>query len=285
MAHKNPTTEQVRRMIRRRRAIDAPAVVAPNRRMLEPGAPDHATAATTRQAALQAVQKQAGNQTAQRAVAQRSEPTIRDTKLGVLLIAGEGKPIPTIRDVQRDMPVSASVYERLREVVDILVGGSTEIEMKGEGSFRLATLLDLAWLFKQPSGRELIESIARAGKRIKIEEAKSGGDGLRALAEQDATVRPDGTPGRGSEIELRYGPESWSPSGTIEQFEKRKPAQGLARSLVQMLPMLTGTAPSTRERDPVANGAQATGPDPLLETIRRENRFRAAFGMPLRPEE
>jgi len=254
--------------------------------MLAAGAPAHTTAASARQEALRTVQAQAGNQTAQRALAQlAATPTTRDTKLGVLLIAGEGKPVPAINDPKRDMPVTASVYDRLHEVVDILVGGTTDIDLKGDGNFRLATLLDFVWLFKQPSGRELLQAIARSGKRIKIEEAKSGGEGLRALAEQDAAVRPDGTPGPGSEIELRYGPEPWSSNGTIEQLEKRKPAPGLARSLVEMLPMLTGTAPSTRERDPVAAGAEATGPDPLREMIRRENSFRAAFGIPLRPEE
>lgn len=285
MAQKSPTTEQVSRILRRRRALDAgPEPAAHLRRMLTPNAPAHTTAASGRQAALRTVQVETGNQAAQRALAQRSAPTVRDTTLGVFLVAAEGKPIPTINDPMRDMAVSAKVYERLREVIDILLGGATDFELKGDGSFRLAFLLDLVWLFKRPSGRDLIQAITGAGKRIRVEEAKSGG-GLRALAEQDASVRPDGTPGPGSEIELRYGPEPWNSAGDLEQLEKRKPAEGLGQALVEMLPMLTGTAPSKREREPVAAGAQATGPDPLRETIRRENQFRAAFGMPLRPEE
>jgi hypothetical protein len=275
------------RMIRRRRRVadDAPATTRSLQRMLAPGAPGHATAAGSRHNALRALQSEAGNQLAQRALAQRAagDAVARDTDFGTFLVAAEGHPVPSARDPERDIPITQKVYDRLREVIDLLKGGSTEIELKGDGAFRASVLVDLAWVFRQPQGRDLLKAVASSGKQLTIEYAQSGG--LRAVAEADAGVRPDGTPGPGSDVELRYLPKHWSFDGNLEAFERREPAQGLARSLVEMIPLLNGTAPSRREREQVAGNLQATGMDQLKQLIQLENRFRAAFSMPVRPEE
>jgi len=59
----------------------------------------------------------------------------------------------------------------------------------------------------------------------------------------------------------------------------------VTRMLIAALPLLTGTSPSTREREPVTQSAQATGQDRLQRAIELENKLRGAFGMPLRADE
>jgi hypothetical protein len=174
--------------------------------------------------------------------------------------------------------------DRLQQAIDALKGGSTTFELKGGAAFQAALLLDLEWLLKQPSGRELLGALARAGRKLTIEYAPDGGE-PRAVAEGDAAARPDGTPGRGSEVQMRYAPEPWMPEGGNAAWEQRKPADGLARMLIGALPLMMGTSPSTREREPVTGSAQATGQDRLKQAIELENKLRGAFGLPLRAEE
>jgi len=280
---------------KRRRLDDAPSERAersPAHAAVRAAGLSHATAHEAQQDALLSLQQTSGNQHVQRLLAREAEkeaaaaapaaPQLRDSDLATLLVFPDDLALSLglAQDPKREWPVPQRMADRLQPVVDAL--GGAALDLKGGAAFKLALLLDLEWLIGQPSGRELIDALARAGKRLTIEYAPSGGE-PRALSEGDAMLRPDGTLGPGSDVQLRYAPEPWMPQDGEKAWEQRKPAEDMARALVAALPMLTGSAPTTHEREPVAAGAQATGDDPLQRAIDLENRLRAAFGLPIRP--
>jgi hypothetical protein len=273
------------------RADRSPAYSAANAALAHP------TAADARHSAMRELQQSNGNQHVQRLLARQQQdsastaaappaPQVRETDFGTYFVFPDDQPLSLgmAQDPKREWPISQKMADRYQQVGDALKSGSTKFEFKGGAAFKAALLLDLEWLIKQPNGRELLGALARAGKKLTIEYAPDGGE-PRAVAEGDAMARPDGTPGPGSEVQLRYAPEPWMPQGGQEAWERRKPAEGLARMLIGALPMLMGTNPSTREREPVTRNAQATGQDRLKRAIELENKLRGAFGMPLRAEE
>jgi hypothetical protein len=288
---------------KRRPADDIPAPRAPQvagpeaGALLESGVLAHATASDSRQAALHGLQRSTGNRHVQRLIARAAseqkdaaqataEPQTRDTDYGTFLVYPDDQPLSLdmARDPEREWPVTQAIFERLKKVVDIIDGGAAEIEIKGGSAFRTATLMDMEWLLTRPAGAELLAALAATNRKLTIEYAPSGA-GLEAVAETAAAARPDGTPGPGSDVRLRYLTAAWSPAGGNQGWERREPAEGLAQMLIEALPLMSGSAPSPQEREPVADNAQATGLDRLKQAIKLENRFRGAFGLPPRPEE
>jgi hypothetical protein len=295
MSSKRIASEQLRTLRRKRRRIDdAPLQRAehlPAHEAVSAAALAHGTAADTRHSAMRELQQTSGNQHVQRLLARQEQaaaaaPQVRDTDFGTFLVFPDDQPLSLAmaQDPKREWPITRKMADRVQQAIDALKGGSTTFELKGGAAFKVALLLDLEWLLKQPSGRDLLGVLARAGKKLTMEYAPDGGE-PRAVSEADAAARPEGTPGPGSDVQMRYAPEPWMPEGGHAAWEQRKPADGLARMLIGALPMLLGTNPSTREREPVTGSMQATGQDRLKQAIELENKLRGAFGLPLRAEE
>lgn len=254
-------------------------------------APPHANAVAQRQEAVRELQAQRGNAHVQRLIARQAEggapaaaPEIWASEHGTFHVFPDDQPLSLgqVQDPQRERPLPRQVAEKIRPASELLKGGGAPVTLKGDAAFKAALLMDLAWVMEQPGGKELIDAVLKAGRALTFEYAPDGGE-PEAASPTDAELRPDGALGPGSDALLRYGPEPWAPAGGVQAWEQRKPAAGLARALVATLPIVSGSAPSTREREPIVSGSASTGQDGLARLIEQENRARAAFGLPLRP--
>ncbi len=285
--------EYTRTLRRRRRTVDDAPLEWSQRtakpESLESPALAHTTAQDSRQDTLLALQESNGNQHVQRVVAQSAAastvvPQLKETDYGTFLVYPDDHPLSLglTQDPKREWPVTETIFDQLEKVID-MVGGSSKLELNGGSAFKAATLMDLGWIMEQSAGSDLLEALAEAGRKLTIEFAP--GAGLAVAAENSASVRPDGTPGPGSDVLLRYTPELSNPSSGNQGWERRKPATALARLLIEALPRMLGTSPTTREREPVSENKQATGQDRLKDAIALENKLRGAFGMPVRPQE
>jgi hypothetical protein len=290
-------TPEAYRMIRRKRRSNDQVDLPPQHKtgpeadsVLSNPALSHITAQQLRHDTISEMQNSNGNQHTQqvlsRAATTTNPPQVKDTDFGTFLIGPTEKAVPLkqVQDLKKEWPLTQRVFDRVMKVIDILKGGSTEFEFKGSAAFQVALLLDLDSVLQKSSGRDLLTELAKAGNKLKIEYSPDATE-LQAVSESSTKIQPDGNPGSGSNLEMRYQASIWWPSTGDKGFEQRKPADDLAKLLVEALPMLAGTSPSDKQRDPQTEGLQATGFDKIAEKIRIENRFRAAFGLPLRPEE
>lgn len=251
--------------------------------------PAHTTAVAQRDEALRELQATRGNAHVQRILARQAAPptpSLWEDDHGLFHVFPDTTPLSLsmVDDPKQAFPLPETIAKKLRPVVDLIAGGAASFEFKGDADFKAALLMDLAWLFDKPAGRQLLDALLATGRKLSFEFAADGGQ-LEPASPTDAELRPDGALGKGTDVKLPYGPQPWSPAGGVPQWEQRKPAEALARSLVACLPLLAGTAPSTREREPVTNTLQATGDDRTARLLALENQARAAFGLPLRPAE
>lgn len=292
-----PDYVHLQRRRRKRRADEAPPDQLPQGYAAGLAGPDHPTAQAQRQEAVRELQASHGNAHVQRLIARAAadkqgttaeavKPQFWDGDHGLYQVYPDEYPLglKLVQDPKREWPLPQKIAERLRPISARLKGGATDIVLKGGVAFKLALLMDLAWLNERPAGRDLLDALLRARHRLTFEYAPEGGE-PQAVSPPNAELRPDGAFGSGSDVLLRYAPDPWTPSSGFKGMEQRKPAEGLARSLVAVLPLLTGTAPSTREREPVVAGTQATGDDRIKQMLILENRLRGAFGLPLRPDQ
>lgn len=179
-------------------------------------------------------------------------------------------------------PVRQADYARIQVAMESVRGGAAGVVIDGTDTFKSAVLLDLAWLLTQSVGQELVESIVRTGKTITIKEA-GGGNTTAYASNADSYERADGTPGPGSNTTVNYNTGEWNPYGGTDAWMRRPPAIGLAHEMVHAWTGMNGTRALGTTDGVNRRELQATGLGEFSSAALTENRFRAAFGLPLRP--
>jgi hypothetical protein len=220
-------------------------------------------------------------------VATRDRPGFRTvrTAYGTFLVYPDNfvgpLPVPD-RTSAEGWPVREAVFARIQEVIDAISGGTSTIVIDGTDAFRTSVLTDLAWLMTVDVGRELIAAITATGKTLTIE-STAGGNATSYDPDADSWENADGTPGAGSDVTVSYNTEEWNPYGGDEDWMRRPPAIGLAHEMVHAWTGMTGTRARGETEGVRRRELQATGLGEFSAARLTENRFREAFGMPLRP--
>lgn len=180
-------------------------------------------------------------------------------------------------------PVREAQFNRLQYAIDSIGGGGAGITIEGDVSFKTTVLMDFAWLMTQPLGMELVDEIVASGHDLTIE-STSGGNAMTFTT--DGYELADGSPGPGSDASVEYNTEEWNPYGGPEDWMQRPPAIGLAHELIHAWTAMAGICAKGTDADSGVNRRelQATGLDEFESFRITENRFRAAFGLPARPE-
>jgi type VI secretion system secreted protein VgrG len=145
----------------------------------------------------------------------------------------------------------------------------TSISITGDPTFMAKTLNALAAIGQLPSGNQLLNAIEANGKDITIEQTTRGNTcGYPPATAADRFVKPDGTPGGGTDAVVRFNPDNVT-IGT-EPWETRPPAIGLGHELVHAEHatrggMKRGDADNDSRPDPANPGGFAQAPVRELE--------------------
>jgi hypothetical protein len=248
------------------------------------------------------LQRSAGNRATRRWL-------LRDviaTPYGGFDVVPEGRPL-RIPDV--DAPayeVTSAALEAIRPRLDRIVAGSGRIKFHPEHStpeFRTTLLRHLAWLCTQPIGLELVGRLDTGAWDVTFQPT-SGPSQTFALDPQPEQRfrRPDGAPGRGTNCIVAYdvrrtdivSAEDMAAIGRpVEAWMTAPPPIHLAHELVHAYEITNGLIPlepvrsagpgPTRVTSTTAQGERsAVGLGEFRGEEFTENRFRQAFGMPLR---
>lgn len=205
------------------------------------------------------------------------------TDYGIFLVYPDNVSLLPSEYLDTEWAITETAFARLEIAMEAIANGMADIEIDGDEAFKLAVNMDLAWLMTQSVGQELVDAIVGSGKKLKIE-ATTGGNETAYEPNDDSYERPDGSPGPGADVTIGYNTQEWNPYGGDEPWMIRPPAIGLAHEMVHAWSGMTGVR-ALGETDGVRRRElQATGLGEFANAAFSENRFRAAFGMPLRPE-
>lgn len=173
------------------------------------------------------------------------------------------------------------------------VGSSVTVE--GDAAFQARVQSDLDALRSIPAGRELLTALDNSGHTTTIRQAAAGeGNSASAADRANAWLKPDGTPGTGSNGTVNYNLERTVLGGGAEEWQNRPPVVGLFHELVHVYNYTTGTLAqgttdgvNNRELAAVGlpydhDGNAATPNQHPGHTS--ENRLREQLGLPARPE-
>jgi hypothetical protein len=220
------------------------------------------------------------------ALTSRSAPAFRTVRTthGTFLVYPDNfvGPLPVARRENDGWPVRESVFRRIEEVISTISGGKSTITIGGDDAFKASVLADLAWLMTADLGRELLDAITATGKTLTIEPT-AGGNTTAYNPDGDSYENADGTPGAGANVTIGYNTTEWNPYGGVEDWMRRPPAIGVAHEMVHAWTGMIGTRARGETGGVRRRELQATGLDEFAGVRFTENRFRAAFGMPLRP--
>jgi hypothetical protein len=84
-------------------------------------------------------------------------------------------------------------------------------------------------------------------------------------------------------VTVKYNTKNWDPYGGGEDWQTRPPAIGMAHEFVHAWADMTGTTPPKGAGKVPEYEKQAVGLGDYEKALFSENKFRAAFGLPLRP--
>lgn len=186
--------------------------------------------------------------------------------------------------------------------VDMSRNVGTSVSVTGSADFQTRVQSDLEAMRSIPTGREMLQGLDASGKRVNITQTE-GGNAARPERREDATLRPDGSAGPGTNGTVMYHPTR-SLLDTSEDWMIRPPMIGLFHELVHATQYATGTLPTGTTRvdgppgggwgGPVANSeldavglpwdhdADPSTP-PRVNPRVNENQLRRELGLPLRP--
>ncbi|MBN1210728.1 MAG: alkaline phosphatase [Myxococcaceae bacterium] len=173
----------------------------------------------------------------------------------------------------------------------------SSITVSGDPDFQARVESDLEALRSTPAGREMLYALDNSGRTTTIVQTDEGNAAGPSNGD-DADLRPDGTPGPGTDSTVWYNPSRTSLGG--EDWMTRPPLVGLFHELVHAYNFNTGTWPNGEVVQPngtvVNNGErEAVGlpydhdgdqlpdagvPAPDHPT---ENQLRDELGLPTRP--
>lgn len=191
-------------------------------------------------------------------------------------------PLPAADRTGASWPVREATFQWIQTTMASVKGATSGIMLEGNAAFKSVAMLDLAWLATESVGRELIEAMVGSGKNLTIK-ATTGGNTTSYNPDDDSWEHDDGTPGLGANITINYNTTEWNPYGGTEAWMRRPPAIGLAHEMVHAWTGMMGIR-ARGETDGVRRRElQATGLGEFSNAKLSENKFRAAFGLPLRP--
>jgi hypothetical protein len=179
--------------------------------------------------------------------------------------------------------------------VDLSNTIGTSVSVTGSGNFQNRVQSDLDAMRSIPTGRQMLEGLDASGHRTTITET-AGGNAARAHSRADAQLRPDGTPGPGSDGTVMYH-TTRSLLDTSEDWMIRPPMIGLFHELVHATQYATGTLPTGTTMvngSPIPNAEQdAVGlpwdrdnnpsTPPQVNPRVNENQLRRELNLPTRP--
>lgn len=177
-------------------------------------------------------------------------------------------------------PVRESTFGQIQAAMESIAGGEAGVKIEGKKTFKAAVLMDLAWLMTQSVGYELIASIVGTGKTVTIKATKGGNTELGGA---DGFIKEDGKPGPGCDTTVKFNTGEWNPYGGDDEWMTRPPAIGLAHELIHAFVDMGGMTPRGKTDGTPNYELQTTGLGDYEKEIYTENKFRAAFGLPLRP--
>ena len=193
-----------------------------------------------------------------------------------------------IRDLNPSHRINATIsigrsdFEQLQRHMSDIESNARAVSIGGSSQFIGAVLSDFGWLLSQSIGRGLIHALNGAGHRVDIQET-TGGNIASYRNGADSWMNQDGTPGTGCNVIVYYNSINWNPYGGSQPWMTRPPAIGLAHELVHALSGMSGTRARGADEDGINNREQqATGLAEWSHHEFSENRFRSAFGLPIR---
>lgn len=182
--------------------------------------------------------------------------------------------------------VTEATFARIELALAAVKAGSSWLKITGTAAFKAKVMPDLAWILTSSVGGEFFDAMAKSGNKMTIEET-SGGNATGYDPDADSWEKDDGSPGKGCDVSIDYNPGEWNPYGDTEEWMTRPPAIGLAHEMVHGWTGMIGTrAKGTVDVGGVTEKRremQATGLGDWEKAKFSENKFRAAFGLPLRP--
>jgi Effector protein/Domain of unknown function (DUF4157) len=192
-------------------------------------------------------------------------------------------PLPVATRASGPWAIRRSNYDNLISKLTSVRAGTSKVIVGGTAAFKVKVYVDLGWLMTSGPGQELINQLTARTFTLTINET-TGGNETSYDPDADSWERPDGTPGPGANITVGYNTVETNPYGGTDAWMTRPPAIGLAHEMVHAWTGIYGT----RARGNDAAGVrrrenQATGLGEWANARLSENRFRAAFGLPLRP--
>jgi hypothetical protein len=182
--------------------------------------------------------------------------------------------------------VTEATFARIELAMTAVKAGSGWLTIEGADAFKAKVMPDLAWILTSSVGQEFFDAMAKTGHKMTIKET-SGGNATSYSPDADSWETDDGKPGKGCDVTVKYNPGEWNPYGGTEAWMTRPPAIGMAHEMVHGWTGMMGTrAKGTVVVEGVTEKRremQATGLGDWEKAKFSENRFRAAFGLPLRP--
>jgi len=226
-----------------------------------------------------------------------------DTPFGTFEVypAGARAPRPASHYGDIAWPIGRTEFDRLGPLLQQISAHASKIKITGDQLFRASTLRSLAWLGSSPLGLDLLRQLSATSHTVTI--VSAGGSGNNAFVTgggDDVTLHRVGkrlTPGRGADCTVTYDADDWDPwrhADVREPWMSVPPPIHLVHELIHAYQITHGTVPPQAPA-PVTKGpveiTERHGPDEL-RTVGimgyeaehfTENRFRQAFGLPLRP--
>ena len=222
-------------------------------------------------------------------------PRQKSTDFGVFMIYPDGTKLGPAAYHQMEpgamgptdaFRVTEATFARIELALTAVKAGSGWLKIEGSAAFKGKVMPDLAWILTSSVGGEFWDAMAKSGHKMTIEET-SGGNATGYDPDADSWEKDDGSPGKGCDVSIDYNPGEWNPYGDTEEWMTRPPAIGLAHEMVHGWTGMIGTrAKGTVDVSGVTEKRremQATGLGDWEKAKFSENKFRAAFGLPLRP--
>jgi hypothetical protein len=192
-------------------------------------------------------------------------------------------PLPRSDRAAGSWPIRQSDFDNLIARLNKVKKGTSKLIVTGTPQFKGKVYLDLGWLMTSGVGQDLINQITERSFTVTITEV-SGGNVTSYNPDAGSWEDSSGKPGPGADASIGYNPVEINPYGGADPWMTRPPAIGLAHEMVHAWTAVHGTraqgvdAAGTNRRE-----LQATGLGEFKDVKISENRFRAAFGLPLRP--
>lgn len=162
--------------------------------------------------------------------------------------------------------------------------------------FRNQVITDLDEIYATPTGKALLESLARSGKKVSIQHSMNG-NAIGGYTDKEARfLQANGKAGAGTDSKIGYNPSILS-AGSENDWQTRPPAIGLAHELIHAEQaaygrMIDGRAPngpeskhsgSTAAKEVDIRELGAVGVPPYDTYPFSENKIRAQW-KPVQPE-